>query len=203
MTTATHTPTAGSTTLPANRPTTTPLKVCGIDPSLTATGIASTAGWCELTGKTGITTLPLTDRYKAIARLAEDIHGYTHGADLVAIEKLTFNRETGGRGGAGERAGLYWLVVRHLVHAGIPVVEVPTATVKVYATGRGGAKKHEVIDAVARRWPTFETRGDDNLCDAVVLCALGADWAGQPLAKVPASHRKALSAVAWPELVTA
>ncbi len=71
---------------------------------------------------------------------------------------------------------------------------------QLYATGKGVGGKAAVIDAVARRWPQYETRGDNNMCDAIVLAAMGADWAGQPMAAMPAANRKALDKVVWPEM---
>lgn len=174
--------------------------MCGADISLTATGIASSHGWTEIVGHNGITKLPLPGRVDALDRLAWSIYDLTKSADLVCVEQLTFSRETGGHGGAGERAGLYWLLIRLYQRHDVPVVDVPTATVKRYATGKGGAVKGAVIDAAARRWPAWETGGDDNRADAVVLMAAGRDALGHPLAAMPKPHRAALDAVTWPEV---
>jgi Holliday junction resolvasome RuvABC endonuclease subunit len=169
--------------------------VVGIDASLTATGLASTAGWCDTVGLKNVTTLPLAARLAVVDQLAEQILTAVGTPDLAVIEVPAFSRS-----GAGtlERSALWWAVVRSLHRRDIPVAEVFTGTRMRYATGKGSAAKTAIVDAVARRLPMFATGGDDNRCDAVVLCAMGADHLGHPLAVMPATHRAALAAVDWP-----
>lgn len=171
--------------------------VVGVDPSLTGTGVASTAGWCERIGATDITTKTLDERLDAVDGLVDNIDAAIGRPDLVCIEIPAFSR-TGG--GVLERSALWWTVVRRLRRRGIPVAEAPIQARMRYATGKGTASKGAIIDAVARRWPAFETGGDDNLADAVVLAAIGAEHLGHPLAPMPAAHRAALTAVKWPEV---
>lgn len=173
------------------------MNVLGLDLSLTASGIASSTGWCKTVGRDGITTLPLRDRVEAVGNLADGIYGMATGHDLIVVEKPAFSRAGGG---AVERHALWWLVVEQLLANGYPVAEVGPNSRALYATGKGNAGKNAVVDAVARRLPGFATGGDDNLCDAVILAAMGADHLGWPLAVMPAAHRKALSAVKWPTL---
>ncbi len=174
------------------------MKVIGLDLSLTGSGIASNLGWCDVVGQKDITTMPLDGRLHAVDRLAEQILTLTQQPDLVVIEQPAFSRA-----GAGsvERHALWWLVVRSLRSREVPVAEVTARGRIRYATGKGAGTKNVVVDAVARRFPHFETRGNDNLCDAVVLAAMGADHLGAPLAAMPATHRAALDAVRWPDLV--
>lgn len=167
----------------------------GIDPSLTGTGIAHTSGRCCRVGRTDITTLPLPARVDAVDHLVRQILDTVGAPDLVVIEMPAYSR-TGG--GALERSALWWLITRALLHRGIPVAEVSIQHRMRYATGKGQASKGAVIEAVTRRWPQFETGGDDNLCDSAVLAAMGADWLGSPIGAVPAAHRKALDGVQWP-----
>lgn len=174
-----------------------PLRAVGLDLSLTGSGIASTDGWCRRIGQDGITTLPLRDRVEAVGRLAHQIFDAADGHDLVVVEKPAYSRSGGG---AVERHALWWLVVELLLAGDTPVAEVGPNSRALYAVGKGTAKKSAVIDAVARRLPMFDTGGDDNLCDAAVLAAMGADHLGAPLAVMPAAHRKALGAVKWPEI---
>jgi hypothetical protein len=181
-------------------------RVIGLDPSLTGTGIASSLGWCERVGMTGVTTLKLPERVTAlhgVRRQVLDLIGTD--VDLAVIEQIAYSRGATS-GGAAERAWLWHEVVAHLLGNGVPVATVTTGTLKRYATGtgtkKGASTKGAVIDAVARRWPAYETGGDDNLCDAVVLTAMGADHLGHALTPMPKTHRTALDIVEWPEVIT-
>jgi crossover junction endodeoxyribonuclease RuvC len=181
---------------------TQPPKVIGIDLSLTATGIASSLGWCQTIGEDGITTRPLDQRLDAIDRLTRDIliaigGGRGNWPALVAIEIPAFSRSGAG---SHERSALWWKVVRSLRRREVPVAEVSIQQRMRYATGKGSASKGAVIDAVARRLPMFATGGDDNCADAAILAAMAADHLGHPLADMPKTHRAALDAVRWPAL---
>jgi hypothetical protein len=169
----------------------------GLDISLTGTGIACSTGWCERVGVKDITTLALDDRLAAVDDLAEQIVQLVGpDAGVVCVELPAFSRAGGG---ALERSALWWKVVHRLrVARFLPVAEVPIQARMRYATGKAMASKGAIIDAVARRWPAFETGGDDNLADAAVLAAIGADWLGTPITPVPAVLRKALDVVRWP-----
>ncbi|TMR92857.1 hypothetical protein [Nonomuraea basaltis] len=176
--------------------------VVGLDLSLTATGMANGLGWCEKVGRGGITNMPLRTKYRMINELASRIIVLTNAekADLVLVEKLVFNRQDGGRGGAGERSYLYYRTMGIISEAGVPVVEVPQGTLKTYALGKGSGSKNEIVDSIARRLPMFATRGDHNMADAATLAAMGADYLGHPLADMPKAHRAALDKLTWPEV---
>lgn len=174
--------------------------VVGLDLSLTASGVASSAGWCKVVGKDGVTTLPLLDRLRIVDHLTFSILDLVGTPDLVVVEVPAFSRASTG---ALERSALWWNVAHALAGREVPLAEVFNNTRMRYATGRGTASKSMVVDAVARRWPMYTTGGDDNLADAVVLCAMGMDHLGHPLAAMPATHRAALGAVVWPELAVA
>ncbi|MGI5281701.1 hypothetical protein ACQEVF_59170 [Nonomuraea polychroma] len=180
----------------------TPPRIVGLDLSITSTGMANGSGWCEKVGRDGVTTMPLRTKYRTLNGLASRIIVLTDAerADLVLVEKLVFNRQDGGRGGAGERSYLYYRVMGTIADAGVPIVEVPQATLKMYATGRGNAPKDEVKDAVAKRLPMYVTKGNSDMCDAAVLAAMGADYLGHPLADLPKTHRAALDKLTWPEV---
>lgn len=169
----------------------------GLDLSLTGSGIASTGGWCETVGAKDITTQDLDDRLDAIDALVDSIVVLVgRRASIVCVEIPAFSRAGGG---TLERSALWWQVVRTLRRREVPIAEVPIQARMRYATGKGSASKGAIIDAVARRWPQFETGGDDNLADAAVLAAMGADWLGHPLALMPQTHRNALDIVRWPD----
>lgn len=172
-----------------------PPRVVGLDLSLTATGIAAFPAWFETAGREGITTLSLHQREEALTNLADEITSIIGAPDLVVIEQTAFSKAYGG---AAERSGLWWMVVRKLRTYSVPVAEVKATALKRYATGKGQCDKGAIVDAVARRWPSFETGGNDNVCDAIVLAAMGLDHLGQPPAVMPAANRAALDKVRWP-----
>lgn len=184
------------TEVPAAAPRATHARVVGIDPSLTGTGIAYDTGLCYRVGRTGITTLPLAQRLAAVDELVEQIVRHTDGAELVVIESPAFSRKAGG---AVERHALWWLTIRALTKLGTSLAVVGPMQRPVYAAGKGSASKAAVVDAVARRLPMFVTGGDENLADAAVLCAMGCDHLGVPLAKMPAAHRAILDKISWPD----
>lgn len=175
-----------------------PPVVIGLDLSLTGSGVASSNGWCDRVGTPDITTRSLGERIIAVDYLVDQVITLVARPVLVCIEIPAFSRAGGG---ALERGSLWWLVVRRLTGAEIPIAEVAIQHRMRYATGKGAASKGAVIDAVARRWPMWETGGDDNLADAAVLAAMGADRLGHPLAVMPATHRKALDGVRWPDSI--
>lgn len=178
------------------------IRVIGLDPSLTGTGIAA-AGWSVAVGSTGNV---IADTYAArlarISGLADRVIDQIGQPDLVVLEAPAFDARSTS---AHDRAGLWWKLYGRLIGRGIPVATVTTGGLKKYATGKGAAKKNLVVEQVTRRlghiWD--ELGGDDNRADAIVLCAMGHDALGQPLAPMPATHRAALAAVAWPEIAAA
>jgi hypothetical protein len=174
--------------------------VVGLDLSLTATGLAASAApICQLIGRSGITTLPLERRLPALRELRREIVTWVERQNpvLAAVELPAFSRSGGG---AVERHWLYIAVVDDLFKRGIPVAQVNSSKRIKYALGKGG-KKTAVVDAVARRFPNYPTGGNDNLCDAVILAAMGADHIGHPVAALPQVHRDALDGVQWPVLI--
>lgn len=178
--------------------------VVGLDTSLTATGIASSEGWCRTVGWTDkkrlITRLPHIERAQALATVLAAIVQAVSTPDMVVMETPALSRAGGG---AHERGWLWWETYRRLADAGVPVGLMSTGQRAIYATGKGTAGKSVVVDAVARRWPAWMTGGDDNQADAVTLMAAGRDWAGHPIAQVPKAHRRALDAAQWPQGVRA
>lgn len=172
-------------------------RVIGIDPSLTATGIASSLGWCRRIGQDDVTKLPVWARADALVDLADRIVEEVGDAELVVAERVAAAKAYGG---ASERAGLFWLIARRLRSREIPFVEATPQHGKIYATGNGNASKKQVIAGVRHWWPHYSIGSDDNLADAVTFCAMGADELGHPLAAepMPATHRRALAGVTWP-----
>jgi crossover junction endodeoxyribonuclease RuvC len=209
--------------LPA--PPTVPVRVVGVDLSLTATGLA----WPDRTmvhGRDGLTTLPISTRGQALCTLADELvrqvgigPGAQHMADpapwaptLVVIENLPTGRTAGGTVST-EKGYVWWEFVRQCTLPGLSsasLIEVTPSVIKKYATGNGNANKREMIAAVRELFPWLEIRKtgkrgmplgtyDDNKADAVVLCAIGCELLGHPLVSVPPANRKALAKLQLPE----
>lgn len=173
--------------------------VCGIDLSLTATGIAVidlTKSWQPPHYYTDTLKPPAKlDDLDRIEWLLSAIFNHSQADSLTVLEGPAYGAQ--GRG-QHERAGLWWIVRRWLDKRDIPVAVAPPSNVKKYATGNGLASKDVVLMAAARRFPLFS--GDNNAADALWLAAAGADHLGYPLVAMPESHRAALDKVAWPVL---
>ena len=162
-------------------------QIVGIDPSLTATGIALPDG----------TTLTIRTNLRSMERLAEirsTILGLAFEIDLVVIEGYSYGSGHGAHQ-LGELGGTIRLA---LWDAAIPYVDVaPTGRAK-YATGRGNAGKSLVVSELSAR--TGRTFHDDNQADAYILRAMALEHYGHPCIDVPKTHRDALTAITWPEL---
>jgi len=178
--------------------------VIGLDTSLTATGIASSNGWCEVIGykrpkskDPGITQLPHPERLAAMKDLLAQVRKAIGCPDLAVMELPAPSRSGGG---AHERGWFWWEIYHYLTSSYIPVGLLTPNQRGLYATGKGQAGKGAVVDAVARRFPNWATDGDDNAADAVVLMAAGRDWLGAPITPMPQTHRAALTKAVWPTL---
>jgi Holliday junction resolvasome RuvABC endonuclease subunit len=173
-------------------------RVCGIDLSLTSTGLASndhpaSSRTVKTTGRKSDTLLERTARLKQIVNTIVD---YTKTANLVVIEGPSFASQHGSQ---HDRSGLWWMVVSRLVALDVPIaVMAPTSRAK-YVTGKGNANKDTCMLAAAKQWPEFTITGNDT-ADAVTLMAAGLDHLGWPLTILPDTHRTALKAVPWPDL---
>ncbi len=195
-------------------PTTTPY-VLGGDLSITATGLAWPDGVVKTHGKDGLTGagMSLFSKAAALDGLASELYYMTTGRtgineiNLIMVEMLP----TTGTRVHSELCYLWWQFVRLCTRHGLVVVEVPPTCLKLYVTGMGDANKREVLRAVQALLPQFDIRKtskrtrdplsslDDNKADAAVLCAMGMDLLGHPLAKVPARNRAALDKLQLPE----
>jgi Holliday junction resolvasome RuvABC endonuclease subunit len=171
--------------------------VIGLDLSLTSTGMSDGATTWLITSK-GHKGDDLAHRGSRLRQLRTQVLDQAAQADLVVIEGPSLGQAR--QGGQHDRAGLWWQVIDALQSLGVAVAEVPPATLKRYATGKGNANKGQMIEATTRRAPDVDTAGDDNRCDAFWLAALGHDHLGQPVIDIPAAHRAALDAVRWPGL---
>lgn len=175
------------------------MRIVGIDPSLTGTGIAIVED-----GRVTVRTVKskgtagdgLVDRRLRLRYLADSALHDAMCADLLVIEAPAYNSRTGHQ---HDRSGLWWLLVERALGNYVHVAEVTTGGVKRYATGKGNAGKDAVLLAVARRFPDVAVT-DNNQADALILAAMGARHLGQPIDSMPQAHCAALESVRWPEV---
>lgn len=191
------------------------LRVVGIDPSLTSTGVA-TAAW-SLAGTAGVMVpdcirvqssgragASLPERSDRLAGLAARIAELASGADLVVIEGPSMGSTAAKSASMHDRAGLWWLVVdalRQDPSRPVLVAEVPPTIRAKYATGNGGAGKDAVLAAAVKRYPGWDITGND-IADAVILTAMGCRHLGHPIDSLPQIHLTAMAKVHWPESTT-
>lgn len=158
-------------------------KYVGIDPSLTSAAVVvydsstSTNRIASFSSKVDGGTIP--SRFDRLESLALQIVSFAmEGSppDLVGIEGPAFSSNTGK---VWDRAGLWWYVVQALLNQDIRVVEIPPTSRAKYATGSGTAGKDAVLLEVARKYPDFNVRSNDE-ADALVICALSARLDGNP-----------------------
>jgi crossover junction endodeoxyribonuclease RuvC len=162
--------------------------VVGLDPSLMSFGIVQAEpGGLILPSR----LCPKTRGHVRLEYLAAEAVAACRGAALVMVEGVAF----AAKGSALlDLAGLNTLVRHELWRQNIPYALVAPAQVKVYACGNGAASKQQVLTAALRRMPLVEVDGDDQ-ADALWLAAMGCDWLGSPLCKVPETQRAVLTAV--------
>lgn len=163
------------------------MNIVGLDLSLTATG------WAASDHGT-ITTSPRDELGARLEVIRSTIHDLTNGSHLVVIEDLPSHVKHG-----GPQLGMVHGIVRHWFWAHhVPVVLIPPASLKTYATGKGNASKPDIRMAIYQRYGLDIP--DDNAADAHVLRAMALDHYGAPLAVLPQTHRRALDKVDWPNL---
>lgn len=182
--------------------------VCGIDPSLSSTGLAwiSPAGELKVscvtsTGKNNESVERTVERIFYIANEVVDFVNL-HKPDLVVIENPSFASQYGK---PHERSGLWWRIVDALVHDDYKIARVAPQTRAIYATGDGRSKKAVVLAHVREHYTDIlgARVANDDVADAIVLADLGALQKGYPLDVPPATserHTRALTGVLWPVL---
>lgn len=174
------------------------MRIVGIDPSLTRTGVAVLdqgvcLPWVFSQPTSGKRSATLDERAGRIEAITWNVTAPADGADLVAIEAPPFNLPGGS---TWDRAGMWWNIVGRLIRQNVPVVEVYPTTRAKWATGRGDAGKDAVQREVEEMWG-LRVRNDDE-ADALALATMAAQWARLDVPTL--DHQPdALDAVRWPE----
>lgn len=193
-----------------------PLRVVGLDLSLTSTGMSD--GRSTRVVQTG----PDTQLEERLDFIIQDVMsfilaaplgstGWPYGAcaNLAVIEAGAFSR--GAQSAAAEYLSALRILVRHrLWRLDIPFAMVAPTTLKLYVADNGGAKKQQMVAAVDARYGTDLASvkvkdGRYDRADALGLAAMGYDRIGQPLHHSPDASwrgRASLDAVVWPELLS-
>jgi Holliday junction resolvasome RuvABC endonuclease subunit len=159
----------------------------GIDPSLTATGIA----WGNRNALTLKTRAKDGDRRLNLIRDSVAYYVGQVRPTLVVMEDLPRNAMAAGVTGMAQGAVRIALNERP-----VPYALVVAASLKMYATGNGGADKADM--ATAARHGAGVVLGDNNQVDAWWLWAMAMDALGCPVVTVPTLQRESLSLVTWP-----
>lgn len=161
-----------------------PVVVVGIDPSLTATGIAAADGTvsCIRSDLDGMDRIgQIVDEIGHILATADDL-------ELVTIEAPVIH--AGHPTSAIELAMLAGVLRWHLWSAGVPYIDVTPAQLKIYACGTARADKIDMLQAAAKRLG-YEGKSHDE-ADAAWLRAIGCALLNMPIVELPKTHTRAL-----------
>lgn len=178
------------------------MDVYGIDPSLTCTGLAkTTSAGVILTHRVKTSTTP--DELGAIAQriryITAQVLQFAPAECLTVIEAPYVPQGAKSAGSVLERAWLFGFLADQLMRRG-SIVRVRTTTRAMYATGSGNARKPEVLASMRAAFPAVEIP-DDNVADALAMCAMGARWLGEPIDGLLSKKQEAaMVAVHWPEM---
>jgi Holliday junction resolvasome RuvABC endonuclease subunit len=167
-------------------------RILALDLSLTRTGVCRPDGSCSVIRTGHLRGMPRIDD------IARQVQSLARGADLVVIEGYSFGSQGRATFDVAELGGC----VRFLLHRlGMQYVDVPPATLKKFATGKGNSPKDAMIAEAIRR---FGFAGfDNNEADAYLLWCLARHAYGVPVVDVPKVQAEAAGKVAWPQAVEA
>lgn len=163
-------------------------RILALDLSLTRTGVC-------LDGPTHCIPAANLRGMERIDHIVRQVQALARGADLVVIEGYSFGSKGRSVFDVAELGGC----VRFLLHRlGVPYVDVPPATLKKYASGKGNAPKDAMIASAIRR---FGFPGsDNNEADSYLLWCMARHAYRQPIAGVPKAQAAVVDAVTWPAL---
>jgi crossover junction endodeoxyribonuclease RuvC len=168
-----------------------PLRVGGLDPSLSSFGAAVACGPDVSPLLYRLKPKPRQVGHERLDFLLTGVAELVEGCDMVVIEGVL-----AGMLGAETHMNLIGLhhLLRHLLWGmGIPYAVVSAKTRAKYITGNGSAEKDECLLAAVRRFPMADVAGNDQ-ADALTLAAMGSEYYGQPLVTMPQDRTALLRA---------
>lgn len=178
--------------------------VAGIDPSLTSAGVAILSEGEPVHvshhGHPGHKLDSYRTRSRRVRKQVADVVTavMSHGAtpDLVVIEEHPYAVRISA--GEFDRCALWHGIFGAFdARGGTPVVVMNNMTAKKWITGRGDAKKPDIVATVESWWPGSAVNDDE--ADALGLAAIGAFHLGDPMPFEPKPrHTTGLEKVAWP-----
>lgn len=173
-----------------------PRIVCGVDPSLTSTGLAKIKGKrildTALIKTSSKADVPYRERSERITHIASGIADFCAGADLVVIEGPSFRSVSTS---VWERAALFYRALEHFLGAGTPFAVAPPKSAKKWASGAGNAGKQAVMDCLVNVFGDFTVPSFD-VSDALALAGMGAHHLGD-IAPKGKGRVSALRGVQW------
>lgn len=188
--------------------------VVGIDPSLTASGLAILRDGGPVLLRSLPTPTDIKDWDHRVRRITRQTWQIVRAIeskgrpDLVLIEApLTFGTD----GDAYDRYALFVELMRQFQAWKTPIVVLHNLTRCKWATGKGGKSskelttkqhKREVMAAVRATWKPWAGHiTDDNISDALTLAEIGARYLGDNLHFPPCRrHLEAMhNSITWPE----
>lgn len=183
-----------------------PIRVFGLDTSLSNTGVAGFFEGNETPWLAFVTSAPsdqsLEGDLDRIVRMASDIYrkvvGQVHdGDDVWVIFEGPAPHAKNGK--PDERAGLRWHLAIAFRRLGYRIIFMVPSTNKKYWTDNGAADKPLMLAWAKRRYPTLFIR-DHNIADALSLAHTGARVRGLlPTPVPPEVNMTALDGVVWPK----
>lgn len=144
--------------------------IVGLDLSFSATGFAATRRGVVQSACTIAPPKTVVGKLARINWIADELVercDALQGPVEIYVEDFAFSQPNR----AHDLGGLGYIVRMRLIEAGYTVFVVPIAVNKKFCTGRGNAKKRDMILDVFKKWGV-ETR-DDNVADAISLSMLG------------------------------
>lgn len=185
-----------------------PLRVVGLDLSLTSTGVSDGQSVHVFRTSADERLEARLDRLTRqcvmfVLSPTQWTDGQPEGkrADLVCIEGAAY----GSKGDAVDQlAGLRLMVRTRLWRMGVPFAVIAPTSLKAYTAGNGRASKAEMVAALAERHGLDlkahkVAHGKYDMADAYALAAMGYARIGQPLPTVGRPRLDSLLAVKWPE----